>query len=277
MRLAGSHLLLSLVAAGPIASTAQAECPLPVAATVLAGSVGEAEAAFTQLDRALFATSTAAVERDLPCVDAVISPVLAGRIHRLSGLQAFLDRDFDAVALSLAAYRHAAGDDAGLSDLLPDGHPLHADLVVVDLASARYDPVQQPGVGRILLDGVESARRPADWATIYQRLDDQDALQLTLLLPPSVSLPALPVPTLVEPPHRSRTSRTLLYAGLGVGAIAGGMLATNRACYAAWQDAGGDDYRSGSAGCARATYIGTALSGVASAGLGLGAVLVGRW
>jgi len=68
-------------------------CPTPATAAQVQRSLAQAETAWRAADEATFQLRMEEVLLQLPCLDAVVAPRLAARVHRGTGLWLFANGD----------------------------------------------------------------------------------------------------------------------------------------------------------------------------------------
>lgn len=175
-------LLLSQALAAPCAG------PRAAASSVEA-SLGQAEAAWADLDVERFNAAMDAAAIALPCVDAPLSPAFAARYHTDRGLQLYAAGQPDAARAAFAAAQRADGS-AQLSDrLLPEGHEGRALWSEARALPSRDEPLPAPEAGRLWLDGAAATQRPAGHATLAQHLPPSGPPSFTAWLAPGEALP----------------------------------------------------------------------------------------
>jgi hypothetical protein len=102
---------------------ARAGCPEPVTVAVLDGTVGLAEQSAGR-DAQAFGDAVHALRDQLPCLEAVVSPSLAARLHRVEGLQAFVDGAGERALMAFAASNRLDPDYRFPATLFPQAHPV---------------------------------------------------------------------------------------------------------------------------------------------------------
>ena len=264
-------VLLVALAIDPGAVTCTERVPL----TAVVDQLGVAEGALVELDPDAFLATSDALVLSLPCVDEVIPPDAAARIHRLQGLRLYIARDESAAAAFAAARR--ADPDLTLVGLVPQGHVLHELFAVAPIDTPR-EPVPRPREGELLLDGEGVLERSDGRPVLFQRLGEGGEVLDTTWVPVDGLLPpyeAVPLPPGKGGPllPRHKAGRAVLGVGVALTATAGalyGVAAASRASFfddhPAWK---GDDLQSAQA---RTNGLTTAASVLGGVGLGVGAV-----
>lgn len=197
---------------------ATATCPLPTPSATWIAQVDAAEAAFAGADEQGFDQAMTSLAEALPCVDALLGPVVAGRYHRLVGLRLFVRGDVAGAKLAFAAARAADPYGAIPSAMLPDGHEAR-DLAAAAATAGARDWVPDPAVGKLHFDGSPGKGRPSDRPTILQ-VTTKSSLRDTRYLAPGDGFPTYPW-TDRPGAHRVAAAAGAGFAVLGVAAYAG--------------------------------------------------------
>lgn len=158
-----------------------AECPRQYDTGEILDAANAAEEAFKKVDAAAFAEGRTAVESRLTCSKDILSPAAIARIHRVEVLGSFLNKEAARVPQALAGVFAAEPGHQIPAALLPDGHPIRAQ-VSVGMMALRDDPgVAMPvlGSGWIEVDGVGGPKAPTQRAAILQQIDGQGAVIAT--------------------------------------------------------------------------------------------------
>jgi hypothetical protein len=233
-------LLLSAAAFAEPASDARLDCSTrPPEATPEA--LGRALEAYSQLEPEAFFEALGFAEQAFACAEGPISQQEQADLWLARGLSAWLGRDRDSL------------------------HAAFVELVRVDPHAAPPASLVAPGSA---VDEVLAQVR-------VESLVEAEVVDATAVAPAQAESSAIseaPLPTV-----RRRSSRPLLVGGLAVGAVAGtSLLVSQRAADAFWA---ADEHASAQRAYTTsrvAGFTGYGAAGV-SAGLVLGAVLVGRW
>jgi hypothetical protein len=262
----------------------------PLAA--LATELDQAERAFQELDEGGFDQSVHQAALVTRCLDRPLTPLLAARLHWVSGIQLYLQREPQRAAFALAAARTLEPTWTLSEDVLPRGHELW-ELYRKQSGTAELAIQPRPRAGELWFDGVETIERPIDRATVVQHVTDDDAIALTRYLLPGEGMPdyganvgspdlggaagAAPGPT------RTRARLVQPWLAASAGAAAAGALGTFLIARQAEGDfkaedpsATLDDLDRLRARTNRAGAASTGLS-VAAVGLGVSAFFVGVW
>ena len=156
-----------------LSTVARAACAEPVAPAVLVARTEVAFEAWAAGDTATLHPLAERVREELACLDALITPSGAVRLHRLLGLDALLRGREDV----------AAGHLAAAARLDPDW-PLTARDPVLDrawaLAQLRDPPLLLPassGEGQLFVDGLAAMQVPSGRPTIVQLRAPDGALR----------------------------------------------------------------------------------------------------
>jgi hypothetical protein len=206
------------------ASALGADCPEVVGPAELGRLLDDAETGFASLAPDVFADRLDEAALLLPCLDAVVAPSLAARWHGLLGLRLYTAGRADDARASFASAR-AADSAWTLSDrLIPSVHDART-LLDGPVPSATL-PMDPPASGRLMVDGTESAARPAERPAIVQWVEGE-VVSFTSYSWPADPLPAydtgVPVPAPPEEPTRDRRRKGwpfLVMGGVAAGASA---------------------------------------------------------
>jgi hypothetical protein len=269
---------------------ARAGCPEPVTVAVLDGTVGLAEQSAGR-DAQAFGDAVHALRDQLPCLEAVVSPSLAARLHRVEGLQAFVDGAGERALMAFAASNRLDPDYRFPATLFPQAHPVarlwarSCDLEWGWTSAATGDAVA------LWVDGAHSWQRPDRLPSVAQLVRDHGVVATAYIWPQDDLPLAPPEPAPVAqlhstgpaPGHRiqvpsQRRAHVPLGISAGLTALAGGIsyaLALNTA----------SDYRTNPHSDTELeqlrqrantlVYVSTGLGGVA-VGTGVGAVIAWR-
>ena len=171
------------------AQSAFAACPTPVRVTTVLGTLDRAEKAYAELDLDGFLGYSDMIREDVPCLSDPLSPSLAGRLHRLEGLRAFVDRNQRASQEAFAAARSADPEYFFPESLIPAGYPELENYEAIPLELGAYEQVPAPKSGTVRFDGAESLDRPTAWPAIMQLLDVEGDVTATTYLWRDTPLP----------------------------------------------------------------------------------------
>ena len=160
--------------------------------------------------------TTAALVAALPCVDGVLTPRQAARVHRALGLARIVERDLDGAALSFSAARYA-DPGLGVSEALaPSGTPVR-ELFVQPLAAVPDVDLDRPRDGVLVIDGSASTQRPGARPVLLQHVDGSGSVTGTWLIGSAAPLPEAPWD---DPRKGLRRGLQGGAAGAGVAALA---------------------------------------------------------
>lgn len=259
----------------------------------LVASVEAAEAAFGALDVAAFRAATNKVTAEANCLaDSASRPVVA-RLHRIEGLRAFVDGDAARADQAFAAARAIEPAYVFPEALVPEGHPVRVRYTALTPQAGSTTALPSPTSGYLTLDARSSRDLPADRPTLLQVVGDDGAVRASAYLwpgdpPPvyaasAVATGAPPPPTDPVPPPTTTKARKGPNLPLAVAAgaslaVAGGTMGLAAGSHAAYY---ADDARPAELDGLRARtnglYLTSVGTGVLGVGLGVGAVLAGRW
>jgi len=162
-------------------SAALADCPGPIPPRGLVQRAAEAEAAFVALDAGAFDAAIAAMESEVACLGAPLSPEQAARVHAARALSAYLHGD---EVRTIAAYQAALGADASVAqpDGLDAGHPIRMERRLAEKLPANEVLALEPAEGeRLLVDGHLQDARVLQQPALLQRVRGDAVLDSALL------------------------------------------------------------------------------------------------
>lgn len=167
-------------------------CAEPARSADLVGAMEVAENAWSMADAAGFQGATVSIQSLLPCVTDPITRATAARIHRVQGMNYFLQRDGEKMQLAFAAARYVEPGWIWPADLVPADHPVQDQYVAKSIDDPLLDRTLQPRDGTSWFDGRESLDRPAGWPTIHQHRAEDGTVLGTWLLWPGDPVPDYP-------------------------------------------------------------------------------------
>lgn len=219
-------LLLTLLHLPAAAQTCASE---PTSAAQVEASIGRLEAAWTAMDSAGVQDAGGLLLEQVRCLDAPMSPELAGRVHRSLGLVAVTRGEQEAAAAAFASARVASPGVQLGGALAPSGSMVARlyDRPIPDLPAL---PLDRPTTGSVLVDGSLADELPAARPIVLQHLATRGQVLGTWWLPDASRLPSDPW----EDPRRG-TRNAMRYgglAGLAVGALALGVAGAGAAAHA---------------------------------------------
>jgi hypothetical protein len=269
-----------------------AACPEPVPVVAFDEAVARAELAVQTLDAVALETAIAAADAALPCLAEPVGSEHLARWYRARAVHRFVSGDVDAAA---ELFRAARG--------LQPAYPLDPDLgAPIQEAYRLAEPgavaraLPRPSEGWVVIDGRSLPSAPADRPFVVQWFGSDGALKATTLVPPGAELPypaappsaqsVLPAPVVIHLPpppapvvvEQGHPSRALAVSGLAAGLLSGAGIAVASTLkqHVLLSDEPIDP-RDGIVTANRAVGYGAGVAGVAAIGLGVGAVVVGRW
>lgn len=264
-----------------LAAMAHAACPADVAS--LESALDGAQAAFSLMDRAAFATAVEEVVRDVDCLSAPVTPALAARVHRVVGLHEFVSGRDTAARDAFAGARAIDPNYTFPEAVVPVDHPVRrlyndASFVVDDRT-----PLPRPADGRLELDGIGSEQRPTARASLVLHIGADGSVRASRYLWPGD--PLFPYTVASDVAVSSVEERTRkgpnvpLAIGAGASALAAGAswLVARNTETRFWDPATGEDELEPLQGRANALSIASVGLGVVAVGAGAGAVIAGRW
>jgi hypothetical protein len=247
------------------------DCPQHLTRSQLASQLAGAEEAYATMATDGFRDQmNEIVGITLPCLGDVVPTPLAGRTHRLMSVQQLELGNASAAEASARAARSLEPEAPFPESWLPADHPLR--LAWQDAGPTRARRVPEPREGALAFDGVTGRTRPVGVPTVVQLFAADGIAVQTRYLGASDPLPdyrAIP---------RQRTALALGAAGTGAAAVASWAASwlQYRSLLAQSDDptvaaATLDDQRT----AVNASYVAGGLLFGVSAGLGIGAVVMG--
>jgi hypothetical protein len=273
-----------------------ADCDKTWPASTLAESLGAVEQAFADFDKAAVTKGYVKATNQLRCLHDPLAPELAAQLHRVTGLVRFLDHEDQQASTAFAAARVIQPDYALPETIAPAGHPLLKLWAATDVDALPIEPLAPAASGRLLRDGRPAKQVRRALPAVLQLIDEQEQPAWTVLVQPGEPLPAYEVAA-PPPPEPVATEPSLGLQvqpppapgeGNGVSApllVAAGVTAVvSAATYGLAWKARADWESAGSLADADTAYdrnhtmcIVSGASLVATAGLGVGAVVVARF
>jgi hypothetical protein len=167
-----------------------ADCDKTWPTASLEQSLSAVEQAFVDFDKLAVSKGYTMAGSQLRCLSEPLSPDAAAQFHRVTGLVRFLEHQDESTRSAFAAARAIDPEFTLPESIAPDGHPLHDYYGAIDLAALPEERLPAAATGQLLRDG-----RPAKMAhralpAIYQLVDDQQAPTWTVLVLPGDPLPA---------------------------------------------------------------------------------------
>ncbi len=251
-------LLLAFKVLATTSMAGSADCPSSFEPGALEEGLEAAEGAYAELQTERFLEAVAAIDAALPCLSGPVPPALAAQLHRVKGLQAFVqDHAAYRPAAAFGACRAILGP-AGWTAELGEGNALHG-LFRMSVLPSASEPIPIPAVGTLYIDGVGTTERNPYGAAFFQ-LQHPDGSTTSSYVWPLEAPPAYEQVFVESTPatgHPQRTSTAVLALGAGslllLGA-GGGMQALAQIDSQAWQCNGGD-WEHGDRSACDAAYV----------------------
>ncbi len=266
-----------------LVTVAAAACPATSADVQTA--LEDAETAFGGMDLGAFRAATDRAGDEVGCLRDALPRSLAARLHRVEGLRAFVDNDVVRATAAFASARAIEPNYQFPEALVPAEHPVRERYVQQDPLSGGEAPVPRPADGQIEVDGRPGAPRPISRPVVTQWVRGDGSIPASAYVWPGDPLfDYAPTGALVaETPvrHPSTSARTSIPLAIGAGAAAALAGGTWFVSNAAHQDYYGDDVAPKDLDALRARtnsfFFASLGTGAAAVGLGVGAVIVGKW
>ena len=194
--------------------------------------LGQAETAFIALDKEGVAAAVVSLDAAVPCVDYVLTPPMAARVHRIKALGVFLAGEHELAQQHFSAANVASRGEPLSEDLVPAGHPLHHLYVGAGGLFEATEAVDDIAGAQLYFDGTGTLERPVQRPVLVQAVGDDQTVLLTEILPAGQDVPAFDVPitTAVVLPEEGETPspgggrKRLALAGAVGGALASGAM-----------------------------------------------------
>lgn len=296
-----------------LASIALAECTGEANRTTLelTTALRQAESAYGSADVDGFLAATSEMDTMLPCMQEQVPRSMVARLHRTFGIRAFVDRQPERAAAAFRGARSLEPDYHFPPQLVPAQHPM-AKLYEENSEIGPSEPVDAPATGALVFDGRRRPERPQERLSLFQRIDSDENVAETVLLWPGDPMPsyevavAEPVAVAPEPgpkkpervkqpkpekapkepkepkePKQASTKKggpmvPLLITAAGTAALAGGVYAAAGVSRGAYENAP-LEHKDALKGRTNALVFTSAGLGVAAVGVGVTAVLTGKW
>lgn len=266
------------------ATVAEATCPEAPTRTALelATSLEDAESSYKNADVEGFLEAAGVMDAVLPCMAEAVPRSLVGRLHRTTGIRAFVGRNPDGATAAFAGSRTLEPAWSFPPDMVPPQHPM-AKLYVAAQDDASAESIERPAIGQFLFDGRSGLERPMSRVSLLQHTDG-DAVLGTWYLWPADPMPSydifVPEPDAPIKPARTKKSigaSTGLLIGAGALAVAaGGTYAAAGVSRGTYADAA-IEHKSALRSRTNSLTLASAGIGAAALGVGATAVIVGKW
>ena len=287
-------VLLALAAS----TSAQAECDQPISTADIQSILERAEQTYTALDVPAFQETTDELSTGLTCLQEPVPRYLAASVHRMMGLQAFIDRKPELSTRAFAAARSIEPAYTFPEAMVPAGNPMLSTYAAIPIETGSHEELPTPPVGHYLLDGRAGTQRPTAWPVIFQRVGDDGRVQHTAYVwngepVPGLEVPAptpvaelepiqaIPAATPANPAATVESSgpRWGLLGSAGASLVAAGALyGVASVSHGKWEDPDTDPADKPSLRTTtNACFIGSIALGAAGLGLGTAAFLEVRW
>ncbi|MFH1465385.1 MAG: hypothetical protein ABIO70_13440 [Pseudomonadota bacterium] len=156
--------LLLLTVCGP---RAHAACPQPTLARDLLAQLDVAEQSVGR-DAARFSGAAGAIEAGLPCLERVLNPEIAARIHRIEGLSSFVAGDRQRALEAFAAAQRLAPEFRFPEAVFPAAHPVPQLWGQAAEVARVVEPVALPDTVVLWVDGTIVTARPTTTPAVVQ-------------------------------------------------------------------------------------------------------------
>ena len=279
---------------------AASECAGPAVENAqLAGTLNQAELAFSALDIEGFQSSMDQAVFWVPCLSDPVSTTDAAQFHRLQGLRQFVAGEETEAQASFRSARSAQPDYAFPASVVPQGHAILD--IYEGAAPGQREPATLPKDAELWIDGQQTQLWDPNSPVVMQLLAEGTVLSTTYMLPGD-ALPFEPAPpsalegsgavssltlnpqTPEQAPRLesgvSRLHRPRFFIGLGLGAAAIGgwaLASQSKQTYLQPQPTWGESDLRRQERITNGLTLGAGAMGLASLGMMGSAVMVMRW
>ncbi len=219
-----------------LATIAHAACPAtPVELTA---GITAVERAFAALDADGVAEGGTRLGLATACLDTVIAPAVAVRLHAAQGLVAFVAGDADDATAAFAAARRIDPSWQPDPALVPKGHPIRGLATRLDPTTLGTERVPSAAAGTLSFDGEAGLDRPVGTPTVAQWVKDSTVVSGAYVWP-DATLPPYDVGTSARTADRAPPKALgawLVVGGVGLAASATSFYVADRA-RSAWEEA----------------------------------------
>ena len=188
----GSALFAAVLILAVSTGRAETACQQPTAARDLLAQVEIAEQSAGR-DAQRFGGASEAIEAQLPCVERIVNPQLAARLHRVEGLRAFVAGDRQRAIGAFAAAQRIEPDFRFPEAVFPSAHPVPRLWEQAAGIPREVEPVAVPDSALLWLDGVVGTARPTMIPAVVQLQARDGAVLATAYAWPGEPLPVPPV------------------------------------------------------------------------------------
>jgi len=182
------------------AAPAGAECEQPLTLFELETVVSDAEQAMGR-SAELFEAASTYGKNMLPCLDDVVAPHLAARLHRVLGLRAFVAGDQDQARSAFAASHRIEPSFAFPDTVFSASHPISRLYAEAAALPAETEPAQWQQGTVAWLDGARLEQRPITSATLLQQTTEWGAMLSTHYLWPGDIVQTVPAQLIAAMPR----------------------------------------------------------------------------
>ncbi len=275
--------IVALVTLG--APAAFAACPAPSTSVDVIEAVELAADAYRSADLEGFIETTSKMEALLPCLQEPLPRNVVANVHRMMGLRAFVDRKQEKSESAFGAARVIEPSYRFPETMVPPGHPIMGNYEAFDISQVPVKEVPTPEGGYFQFDGRPTFERPVNLPTVAQLFDGEGAVEVTSYLWPADGMfdyvagaPATDPGTVIIDTSPKGPNLPLTI-GAGGAALTAGVLYGVAASAAGKFNSPNAPYDDGAKLRAQTNTFLLASGGVGviAVGLGVGAVVAGKW
>ena len=269
-----------------VSTPAWADCPLPKTAVDVIEEAEASAEAYKNADLVGFVKHTTQLEAVVVCLGEPLDRNVAASVHRMMGLRAFIDQKGEKSEQAFGAARSIEPNYRFSETMIPQGHPIMKayEAMPADQFDELKD-VEAAADGYFQFDGRTGLQRPVNVPVVAQLFDGNGAVRTSSYLWPTDGMfdyergDAANPDSVLTLDTRKRGPNVPLAASAGGAAVLSGVAYAVAASSAAKYRSAETPYADGP-GLVSTNHTFTVVAGgagVAAVGLGVGAILAGRW
>ena len=282
----GSTAKILFVCGTLIPAIAYGACPTPATAVNIIEASENAAQAYQDADLNRFFETTSKLEELIPCLAEPLPRNVTAGVHRMMGLRAFIDRKGEKAEAAFGAARVIESAYRFPETMVPPGHPIMTAYESLDVTDPPSKPVASAEGGYFHFDGRPGNERPVTLPTVTQLFNADGGVELSAYLWPADGMfdyiegsPAAVSGQDTAIDYTKKGPNLPLAISAGGAGLAAGVLYGLASGKNAKFNSPGTAYEDGASLRASANTFALASggAGVVAVGLGVGAVVAGRW